>query len=682
MLGKRKRWLEAGGAVVLLLLALYQVLPNFYEVQDTWIVSGPENEIIFSLGNINAPVVYTPDGNTLAVPTGVGVFVWDLNGNPNKPRYFLHEYYEDAGPVSSPHCFAISPDGSRLLDGKYDGTITVFDIPLEKPLYRLPSPQPFRGSPFLPANEVMCLAVSPDGKQFAVGHRSGLVRVMNLQTTEERCSFDYDALYSPDSAEAPLSLTFSPDGNRLLIGHTESTSPKVANCYGDHCLIDLRDPAQIQINSKIKSHIQAFAFLPDGESYCTLAVKDPYISHHGSDTTAVFQIWDIHTLTEMPADSLPQPKGQNALYFDRRNDLYSLEWDISSIRIRNESTAQLVWERNLIDIFRDFSFTGFALDPKHLLCSTEVGIREYRMQYRDARNTKIIRDLNTVLRVGSQFGLLGISNDARKAIGISHAPPQAAVLIDLEKQYALDSINVNPIHEVGFSEDGKRILLTLQDRAFVVLDTNTLNILKTIPIASAQLQKAVQLPADGNSLLIGEAGGARLIDLETDETVQTFSMPSQIRAQRLFDGKIMSADSRQFWISDAVFLPDGKRLITKSIYDGPHRGRMLDTSLRMWNIQSGEILETLILENSNLKPLSVSGDCQWLAAADGENEIMLIDLNSKRRYKKHIPGVHAVDFSPDGKRLLIHSAWDVVQLWDLDNLLNHMEENTNTGMQD
>ncbi len=118
----------------------------------------------------------------------------------------------------------------------------------------------------------------------------------------------------------------------------------------------------------------------------------------------------------------------------------------------------------------------------------------------------------------------------------------------------------------------------------------------------------------------------------------------------------------EFGIWNVAFSPDGTRLASAS----------LDGTAKLWDVQSGQVLQTFLGHESFVYAVTFSPDGTQIATAsqDGMAKIWNVENGEFIREVSHdddVPnnGVIGVDFSPDGRRLATASQDNSVKIWDV-----------------
>jgi WD40 repeat protein len=120
----------------------------------------------------------------------------------------------------------------------------------------------------------------------------------------------------------------------------------------------------------------------------------------------------------------------------------------------------------------------------------------------------------------------------------------------------------------------------------------------------------------------------------------------------------------QHWISSIAFSPDGQRLAAGSY----------DTSVRVWNLQTGEQLLTLLGHQELVNDVAFSPDGSLLASCSGafdwyqDFSVRLWNTNTGKMVsilKGHTDQVMNVAFSPDGTKIASASFDGTIRVWNI-----------------
>jgi len=201
-----------------------------------------------------------------------------------------------------------------------------------------------------------------------------------------------------------------------------------------------------------------------------------------------------------------------------------------------------------------------------------------------------------------------------------------------------DPVIVNAIYAVAFSPDGQRILTGSEDGTAKLWDISGQQLRTFNADGSAVLGLAFS--PDGQQLLTGTLGGKALLWELSGEVVRSFADPASTAA-----------------INALAFFPDGQLVVTS---DGGGKARL-------WDI-SGQQLQTFV-PPSFVRSLAFSPNGKQLLTGTLNGEIMLWSLSGQ--LLKTFSGysatdvIHAVAFSPAGKQILTGHEIKIAKLWQL-----------------
>jgi WD40 repeat protein len=111
-------------------------------------------------------------------------------------------------------------------------------------------------------------------------------------------------------------------------------------------------------------------------------------------------------------------------------------------------------------------------------------------------------------------------------------------------------------------------------------------------------------------------------------------------------------------VNSVAVLPDGQRALSASD----------DTTLKLWNLATGECLLTFEGHSRWVKSVAVLPDGQCALSASRDTTLKLWDLTTGdclRTFKGHHAVVESVAVLPDGQRALSGSSDETLKLWDL-----------------
>jgi WD40 repeat protein/serine/threonine protein kinase len=207
------------------------------------------------------------------------------------------------------------------------------------------------------------------------------------------------------------------------------------------------------------------------------------------------------------------------------------------------------------------------------------------------------------------------------------------------------------ISEVKFSADGQKILSGSWDRSLRLWDVGTGVELERfdghhdrILSASFGLNDGYVLVGTGN---IGNNIPNPQADAVVDSSVWLWDLRSRAQIRALM--------GHQDWVWSAVISPDGRYAATGS---GPFNlptNRTADTTMRLWDLQTGEQVRIFEGHTNTVNMVAFSPDGQTIASASWDGTVRLWDVatgEGRVGFEGHTNRVLSVNFSPDGQSAL------------------------------
>ncbi|MDB9315488.1 serine/threonine protein kinase [Spirulina sp. CS-785/01] len=153
-------------------------------------------------------------------------------------------------------------------------------------------------------------------------------------------------------------------------------------------------------------------------------------------------------------------------------------------------------------------------------------------------------------------------------------------------------------------------------------------------------------------LLIGGAGGFWVYQWVTPLLMQAGRVEQQ-------DQAIQHLEDHTSFVNDVVISPDGNWLISASA----------DKTLKIWDINTGELKKTLDGHTSFVDEVVISPDGGTLVSISADKTVRIWDFpagTARHVLEGHSGFIHSVAIASDGQTLVTGSADKTIQVWNLD----------------
>ena len=177
---------------------------------------------------------------------------------------------------------------------------------------------------------------------------------------------------------------------------------------------------------------------------------------------------------------------------------------------------------------------------------------------------------------------------------------------------------------------------------------------------SLALSESQRLAAEANTIL--QSGGdpelAALLSLRALNTAYTAQADVALQQASKGDFGRLLYTGHTDSVDDLAFSPDGRFALSGS----------LDNTARLWNVETGQELYTLIGHTGGIRSVAYSPDGNYLLTGSTDNTARLWDAQTGQELYTltgHTSEVNGVTFSPEGQYVITGGLAGAVRFWDV-----------------
>ena len=608
--------------------------------------------------NLVESVAFNPDG-TRIVSGGADstLSVWGAFSETRIRRLTGHK--------QRIRCVAFSPDGRQVVSGSDDHTIKVWEVDYENKVRTITGH----------VAAVTSVAFSPDGKLIASGSADQTLKLWNALTGQELLTIDGHTAgvtcvaFSPDGAQivsgsddTTIRVWDVTTGRNRLVLHGHESAVTCVAYSGDGTRLAsggnkgkarVWDVATgkmsltISVTTPFFSSIRDIVFSPDG-AWIVVGTDFSKVPFFFTTGKALISLWNAET-------------GKNAkTFYGHTAAVTSIDFSPDGTRIVSGSRDRTIriWDiAGGSEIYKSFlpAPRCLALNPagQKIACGGSA-IGSVTVWHMTSGRETLTFDTSTI-----RVGAMAFSPDGKRiAIAVLDVRDRQRVF-DVRVLNAMTGMEVltlkghrDQVASVIFSPDGRRIASGSHDRTLKLWDANTGDEILTLTGHESGVTSVAFSP-----------DGTRILSASLDRTLRLW--------ETLTGRELLRLKGHTETVSHIAFSPDGTRIVSGSN----------DKTLRVWDTTSG--LQTLVIEledvdDSEVSPvfpvlggLAFSPDGRQIVSGvsygglvgairvwDARGSLRLLTLRG------HRGDVNSVAFSPDGNRIVSGSSDSTLKVWD------------------
>jgi WD40 repeat protein len=208
------------------------------------------------------------------------------------------------------------------------------------------------------------------------------------------------------------------------------------------------------------------------------------------------------------------------------------------------------------------------------------------------------------------------------------------------------------VSAVAVTPDGKHAISGSLDNTLRVWDIESGEEIQRL-VGHTNGVNAVAITPDGKHAISGSWDNTlRVISGSWDKTLRVWDIESGDDMQTLM--------GHTNWVNAVAVTPDGTHAISGSS----------DKTIRVWDIESGEEIQRLKGHTREVNAVAVTPDGKHIISGSGDKTIRVWDIESGEEIQRlvgHTREVDAVAVTPDGKHAISGSRDDTLRVWDLES---------------